>query len=221
MGFDITKYLTCPARTCRSEGGVEMILDAAAEEFAEKGYEGARVDAIARAAGVNKATLYYQIGGKQALYDAVTETVMGGFAEALKGVAGEAGTPEEKVRAYVHIFAHFNGRIRLVAPVALREIASGGRHLSDTALAHMASSLALLSQLIKAGEADGSFRPANAMMVHMMIVGSLFFYAANCPIRERIAANADLAEAVPFPTMEEAAEHVADLVLSALKRGDF
>lgn len=44
------------------------ILDAAKAAFADVGYAGARVDAIAAAAGVNKRMLYHYFGGKRGLY---------------------------------------------------------------------------------------------------------------------------------------------------------
>jgi AcrR family transcriptional regulator len=47
----------------------ERILQAARAEFAEKGFEGARVDEIARRADVNKALIYYYFGSKQKLLD--------------------------------------------------------------------------------------------------------------------------------------------------------
>jgi AcrR family transcriptional regulator len=49
----------------------ERILAAALTEFASKGFAGARVDAIARAAGVNKRMLYHYFGHKQGLFRAV------------------------------------------------------------------------------------------------------------------------------------------------------
>ena len=49
----------------------ERIVGAASAIFADKGFAGARVDEIARRAGVNKAMLYYHVGDKQALYTAV------------------------------------------------------------------------------------------------------------------------------------------------------
>ena len=51
------------------------ILQAAIREFAREGVSGARTDAIARAAKVNKALLYYYFRDKEALYAAVVETV--------------------------------------------------------------------------------------------------------------------------------------------------
>ncbi len=47
---------------------LENILDAASEAFAESGYAGARVDDIAKRAGINKATIYYNVGNKKELY---------------------------------------------------------------------------------------------------------------------------------------------------------
>src|ERR1039458_628157 len=55
------------------------ILKAAVAEFAEHGIAGARTDAIARAAHVNKALLYYYFKDKDALYEAVLDHVFSGM----------------------------------------------------------------------------------------------------------------------------------------------
>lgn len=49
------------------------LLDAAEAEFARKGLAGARVDAIAARAGVNKQLISYYFGGKSGLYEAIIE----------------------------------------------------------------------------------------------------------------------------------------------------
>src|SRR5438445_956343 len=46
----------------------ERILIAAFKEFAAKGFAGARVDAIARNASINKRMLYHYFGNKEALF---------------------------------------------------------------------------------------------------------------------------------------------------------
>ena len=53
------------------------ILAAALEEFAAKGYAGARVDAIAQRAGLNKQLISHHFGGKEGLYRAVMEERFG------------------------------------------------------------------------------------------------------------------------------------------------
>ncbi|QKV93116.1 TetR/AcrR family transcriptional regulator [Streptomyces sp. NA02950] len=46
-----------------------LLLEAAMDEFAEKGYAGARVQDIADRAGVNKQLINYHFGGKEGLYE--------------------------------------------------------------------------------------------------------------------------------------------------------
>ncbi len=50
-----------------TENTKQRILEAAAHEFASKGFEGARVDEIAKSAGVNKALIYYYYKNKEEL----------------------------------------------------------------------------------------------------------------------------------------------------------
>ena len=52
------------------------ILDAAVDEFGERGFAGARVDSIAERAGANKQLIYYYFKNKAGLYDAVLEYLM-------------------------------------------------------------------------------------------------------------------------------------------------
>ena len=55
-------------RTHDAEGAREAILNAAEEVFAEHGFDGARVDAIAAAAGYNKSLIFQYFGDKLGLY---------------------------------------------------------------------------------------------------------------------------------------------------------
>ncbi|WP_028921935.1 TetR/AcrR family transcriptional regulator [Pseudonocardia acaciae] len=55
-------------RKLDAERSRRLLVDAAVEEFAAKGYEGARVRDIADRAGVNKQLVNYYFGGKEGLY---------------------------------------------------------------------------------------------------------------------------------------------------------
>jgi AcrR family transcriptional regulator len=57
--------------TPRGAATSRRILDAAAEEFSERGIAGARIERIIAAANTNKAQLYGYFGGKEGLFDAV------------------------------------------------------------------------------------------------------------------------------------------------------
>lgn len=55
---------------------VDAVVDAALEAFAIHGLQGARVDAIARSAGMNKRLLYHYVGDKTALFDAAARAAL-------------------------------------------------------------------------------------------------------------------------------------------------
>src|SRR5471030_2855069 len=77
------------------------ILKAAVAEFAEHGIAGARTDAIARAAHVNKALLYYYFKDKDALYDAVLDHVFGGLRTRVMPVLESKLPPKQKLLEYL------------------------------------------------------------------------------------------------------------------------
>jgi TetR/AcrR family transcriptional regulator len=66
-----------PIRQDRADATKQKILRAAVREFSAHGFSGARTGAIAEAARVNKALLYYYFKNKKGLYDAAIEEVSG------------------------------------------------------------------------------------------------------------------------------------------------
>ncbi|HEX4343156.1 MAG TPA: TetR family transcriptional regulator [Verrucomicrobiae bacterium] len=71
----------------------ERILAAALKEFAARGFAGARVDAIARAAEINKRMLYHYFGNKESLFREILRRKMGerrAWAESLSGDPAES-----------------------------------------------------------------------------------------------------------------------------------
>src|ERR1700679_3128336 len=65
----------------RAEQTRKAILDAAIVEFSAPGLSGARTEAIAEAAGANKALLYYYFKSKKGLYEAAIEKDSGKVVE--------------------------------------------------------------------------------------------------------------------------------------------
>jgi TetR/AcrR family transcriptional regulator len=71
----------------RKRDSKSLIMGAARAEFALAGYAGARVERIARKAGVNKQLIFYYFGSKQGLYRAALTTA----AAEIAAQAGPAG----------------------------------------------------------------------------------------------------------------------------------
>lgn len=59
--------------TAEHETTRQAILHTAEKNFAARGFDGARVDEIARESGVNQATIYYYFKSKEELFNAVIE----------------------------------------------------------------------------------------------------------------------------------------------------
>jgi AcrR family transcriptional regulator len=188
------------------------ILDAAAQAFADHGFEGAGVDDIARRAGVNKAMLYYHVGDKAALYAAVTAEYLGRIRRAIEAELRAARTPVEGLRAIQRAFlAVFEARPAFPR-LMLREIASGGEHLPAEALAGMAGVMALTRRVVEEGQEDGSFRAVDPLLTHLLVVGSALFIVNAQRLRPRL----DDAGVLPKGVSEDVltvADRVADIVL--------
>lgn len=74
------------ATATEGESNKEKILDAAIDEFSDHGFAGARVESIAKSAGLNVRLVYHYFGGKEGLYDAAIASVMEQMARLVKGV---------------------------------------------------------------------------------------------------------------------------------------
>src|SRR5712692_9754214 len=74
------------------------IIDAAREEFASRGFEGARVDQIARRAGVNKQLLFYYFHSKRGLFTAVLARGAAELEQALADLPTDGDRPLDRIR---------------------------------------------------------------------------------------------------------------------------
>ena len=82
----------------------DAIFAAAAEAFSARGFDGVTVDDIARAAGVNKAMIYYHYADKLALYRGVVAEMLAGARDRIAGIAASADSADVKIRRFVDSF---------------------------------------------------------------------------------------------------------------------
>ncbi|MFH1139892.1 MAG: TetR/AcrR family transcriptional regulator [Pseudomonadota bacterium] len=104
----------------------DRILAAAREEFAAKGFFGARTQAIADAAGLNKAMLHYYFRTKEILYGQVIKSALENlFSGIIKAWLMERPLPE-KVEAVVDLYLDMVRRDPSLMKIILREAVDGG-----------------------------------------------------------------------------------------------
>lgn len=90
--------------------GRDAILNAARREFASRGFSGARVESIARAAGCNKAMLFYYFSSKENLYRSVLEVALGEILTEIGRVVHEGLNPEDFMERFPEIYIRFLAR---------------------------------------------------------------------------------------------------------------
>lgn len=77
------------------------ILDAARKVFTQKGYAAARMEDIAREAGMNRALLHYYFRSKEKMFDLVFQQRVREFFFGLAGILAGPQSLEEKIKAVV------------------------------------------------------------------------------------------------------------------------
>jgi AcrR family transcriptional regulator len=176
-------------------GSRERLLAAAATEFAARGFDGAKVDRIARRARVNKAMLYYHFHNKAALYREILGALFRRLAAEVAALRAQGGAPDEQIRGYIRTLASVIVAEPNFPAIWMREVAEGGRHLDAGIAAAIADVLKALGGMLDEGRRLGAFRPAHPLVTQMGIVAPLLFFAATAPARERLqdALPADVA----------------------------
>ena len=162
------------------------ILQAAAGEFAARGYAGANVDRIARAARLNKAMIYYHFKSKAALYREILRDMFSAVGTRVANVAAARLSPEEKVRGFVDAIAAEAEARPHFPPLWLREIAEGGEHIDTVTLNSLRAVLATLGRIIEEGCRAGRFKPAHPMLVQGGIIAPLMFFLATARVRKKV-----------------------------------
>ena len=94
----------------------ERILTAAIAEFSQKGFSGARIEAIARKAPTNVRMIYHYFGGKSPLYVAVLEHGLHDLrAEEQKLAVSTTEPIEGLLTLFDFVFSHFASHLELVS----------------------------------------------------------------------------------------------------------
>jgi TetR/AcrR family transcriptional regulator len=167
------------------------ILTAAVAEFAEHGIAGARTDAIARTAHVNKALLYYYFKDKDALYEAVLDHVFSGLRERVMPVFETKLPPRQKILNYVGAYFDYiaaNPRFpRVVQAEWMRAGAKGNARMQRVAREYFLPIFAKLAGVLRDGVRKGEFRAVNPIDFVPSVVGVIIFYFSAAPLMKTLA----------------------------------
>jgi TetR/AcrR family transcriptional regulator len=174
------------ARTLsRQERGAHTraaILQAAVGIFSESGFGGARTDAIAEAAGVNKALLYYYFKSKAGLYAAILENQLKEFSRRATAALDAEGPSTSKLLRYVGAHFDFISERPYYPRLIQRLMMSGGKPLERLMREFFVPLNRKLGSVIVRGVSEGEFRPLDPRHTVMSIAAVIVFYFTAAPV---------------------------------------
>jgi TetR/AcrR family transcriptional regulator len=166
------------------------ILQAAARGFAEHGIAGARTDAIAREAQVNKALLYYYFKDKETLYGAVLDHAFTGMKTSVFRVLDSDLAPREKILAYVGAYFDFIASNQIYPKLMQREMmrAREGHslHIDRLVKTYFQPIYQRVGALLHKGIAEGEFRKVDPAHFVPSMISMIVFYFSSAPVMQRI-----------------------------------
>jgi len=194
------------------------ILRAAVREFAREGVAGARTDAIARSAGVNKALLYYYFKDKEALYQAVLDEVFSGARAVIESALAQKLPPRERLAAYVRAHFDYIASNPLYPRIVHAEFLRAGKdpsRLQRIAKQYFQPIFVNIAALLREGAECGDFRTVNPVHFIPSMISVIVFYFITAPVM-KVMIGKD-----PF-SPESLAERrvvIVDFISAALKPG--
>jgi TetR/AcrR family transcriptional regulator len=173
-------------REGRQFATVQRIVVAARKVFAKRGLAGARMDDIARAAGVNKALPYYYFRNKEELHRFVLETMIAQISAQMESPAVLSMEPPERVQALVNLTFDFVMRNPAYPRLIQREMMADRRPLHWMVVAHHRPLHKRAVKTIREGIARGQFRAVDPDQMVFTIFGMIMYYFATGQLASQI-----------------------------------
>jgi TetR/AcrR family transcriptional regulator len=201
------------------QGTRRALLDAAIAEFAAKGRAGARVDEIARRAGVNKQLVYHYFGNKDDLFRMALEEVYGQIREREKTLKLSDLPPLRAMEVLVGFSFDYLAEHPEFIALLNDENRHGAVHLdgSGTVRAMHSPLVAMIKETLARGVREGVFRAdLDPLNLYISIAGlSYFFFSNNRTLSAIFGTDLGHAKAVAARR-----RHVIAFALAALRPVD-
>ena len=158
------------------------ILDVATREFAEKGFAGARVDAIAESTRTSKRMIYYHFDSKEGLYLAVLENAYRRIRRIEQALELDGLAPEKALRRLVEFTFDYHVDNPDFVRLVMNENMLHGAYLANSQDIESVNRSAIdsLVAVYERGRKAGVFRKGiDPVDLHMSISALCFFTVAN------------------------------------------
>lgn len=164
-------------KNARGEETRRAILRAAEVVFAELGYDGARMDDVAKRVGIHRASLSYYFRDKQTLYEALLDDLFGDLASRYSAAFQGPGSATERMLKCIDVWAEQVEARPGMLRISLWEIARATAAKPVPLASRVRPIVELLSDAVRAGQRDGIFRDVDPVGFVMSVAGTTSFLA--------------------------------------------
>jgi AcrR family transcriptional regulator len=166
---------------------IDMFYKAAIEVFSESGFDQAKMDEIAQAAGVAKGTIYYHFKSKEELFVGLMNEGIEKLIDYVKRVVETYSSPVEQLKALIEAQVVFFIENRKLARLILNE-AFGSRERQIQFRKEIRKYLLFIEELLKQGIEAGAFT-----LTRTAEAASAIFGAISVLVLQKICVYEDLA----------------------------
>jgi TetR/AcrR family transcriptional regulator len=138
------------------------IVAEAVRVFAERGYEGASIAAVADNAGLSKQNLLYYFPTKQALYQRVLGDVLDEWLECMDHLADPRQHPHDVLRAYIQAKLRFSREHPWASRVYAMEVIGGAQLYGEQIRKRVIPLLRKDIEVFERWAGEGKIAPVNA-----------------------------------------------------------
>lgn len=217
-GNDIGQVMSEKPRKRDAIGTQEKILAAAQAEFARKGYDGARVDAIIARAKISKNLLYHHFRSKEELYVRVLERTYATMRRRQEELPLAGLEPVEAMTKFCEAtFQTFIEEPEVIIMMNTENLHRGRHVAKSPIIRQLYSRLSVtLISILEDGERRGVFRPGvDPVELYISISALGYFYLSN---RYTLSMLFDRDLKSPENLMRRKA-HIVDMTLAFLTVG--
>lgn len=151
----------------------EIILEAATNLLARRGYTGLSMRELATESGLAKATIYHHFQDKDELFQSVLERDMAMVNRQLIAAAENATGSIAKITAVIRLYASLMRKRRTVIMSVLRELSKEKSDLCRFIHHRRSQYFTPITAILEEGIAEGVFRPLNVEQTALSMVGMI------------------------------------------------
>ncbi len=180
----MTQAENTPRVLLRSERTRASILGAAESLFAERGFAETRLEDVAAAVGIRRASIVYYFADKPALYDAVLADVFGGLLARIEPVLRTREPLAERAVAAVSAWIDYVAARPTTARILLREVADGRDGREPKLVRHTRVFYQLIGRVLAESPGDSMVTapPVDPVHIASLVAGSTVFFVAAMPV---------------------------------------